>query len=84
MKQGDTPPWGEMNRLRWKCRRGMLELDIVLAQFLESGIDKLSTDQLHEFGRLLDLEDQELWRRLSQTEGMSVLGLLAGSDGGEE
>lgn len=55
----------DLNRLRWHCRRGMLELDLVLTRFLENGFDRLTTAQLREFERLLGLEDQELWQRLS-------------------
>jgi antitoxin CptB len=45
----------ELNRLRWKCRRGLLELDIVLERFLRQDVSK---DQLSE---LLDLPDNDLW-----------------------
>ncbi|MDA3877545.1 MAG: succinate dehydrogenase assembly factor 2 [Halothiobacillus sp.] len=50
-----------LNRLRWRCRRGMLELDMVLACFLDERFAQLTEPQLREFERLLDLEDQELW-----------------------
>ncbi len=68
----------DLNRLRWKCRRGMLELDLLLAQFLDSGIDQLTDGQLHAFSQLLDLEDQELWQKLRRAggESMSVLAVL--------
>lgn len=54
----------DLNRMRWHCRRGMLELDLVLARFLETRFATLDMAQLREFERLLDLEDQELWQRL--------------------
>jgi antitoxin CptB len=42
-------------RLKWKCRRGLLELDLVLTKYLE----KMPYDaELVEF---LDLQDNELW-----------------------
>jgi antitoxin CptB len=43
------------NRLYWKCRRGLLELDIVLQRYLENNPDD---DSLHE---LLELPDNDLW-----------------------
>jgi antitoxin CptB len=43
------------NRLRWKCRRGLLELDIVLQRFLES--NALEDEALESLARLLDLPD---------------------------
>jgi antitoxin CptB len=47
-------------RLRWRCRRGMRELDAVLQAFLERRGSKLSTVELAAFGELLDLPDPEL------------------------
>jgi antitoxin CptB len=55
----------DLNRLRWHCRRGMLELDMVLARFLEERYARLTSQQRQEFESLLDLEDQELWQRIS-------------------
>ncbi len=43
------------NRLRWKCRRGLLELDIVLQRYLERHPDD---GTLHG---LLELPDNDLW-----------------------
>ncbi len=54
-----------LNRLRWHCRRGMLELDMVLARFLEEKAPQLTLQQHQEFESLLTLEDQELWKRIS-------------------
>ena len=33
----------ELNRLRWQCRRGLLELDLVLERFLERYGERLSS-----------------------------------------
>jgi len=43
------------NRLRWKCRRGLLELDIVLEHYLANGPED------HALSELLDLPDNDLW-----------------------
>ena len=51
----------ELNRLRWRCRRGMLENDLILARFLEARGDAMSEDDLAALDRLLDLADDELW-----------------------
>ncbi len=48
-------------RLRWRCRRGLLELDIVLGRFIEQHYPALSTEQQLVFDELLDLPDTELW-----------------------
>jgi antitoxin CptB len=45
----------ERNKLMWKCRRGLLELDLVLAKYLEK------TPYDEELVEFLDLQDNELW-----------------------
>ena len=51
----------ELNRLRWQCRRGLLELDLVLERFLERHADHLQAGQLASFKTLLDYTDKDLW-----------------------
>ena len=51
---------GDLGRLRWKCRRGMLELDMVLLPFLDEHYRQLSESQKNVFTRLLDEEDPTL------------------------
>jgi len=47
----------EQHRLRWKCRRGLLELDLVLQKTIEAGINEKAIPLLNE---LLDLPDNDL------------------------
>ena len=49
------------NRLRWKCRRGTLELDLLLQQFLERDYAALDAHAQSRFEALLELGDEELW-----------------------
>jgi succinate dehydrogenase flavin-adding protein (antitoxin of CptAB toxin-antitoxin module) len=49
-----------MNRTRWHCRRGLLELDLVLAAFLERGYGRLDAAQRRLFDELLDWPDNDL------------------------
>jgi antitoxin CptB len=51
----------ERGRVRWQCRRALLELDLVFARFLERDFDRLSDDQLADLDDLLRCEDHELW-----------------------
>ena len=51
----------EGDRLRWHCRRGMLELDLVLARFLDRQFSTLSPAQQSAFKTLLECSDNELW-----------------------
>ena len=48
-------------RLLWRCRRGLLELDIVLGRFIEQGYLSLDEAQQAAFDALLDMPDNELW-----------------------
>ncbi|KTD35547.1 Antitoxin CptB [Legionella moravica] len=51
----------ERARITWHCRRGMLELDLILQRFLEHGLDLLSEHELKLFDRLLSCTDPELF-----------------------
>jgi antitoxin CptB len=51
----------EMNRLRWRCRRGLLENDLVLERFLAAHGPCLEGERLSAFKALLDYADDELW-----------------------
>ena len=48
-------------RLRWRCRRGLLELDIVLGRFIENRYPQLNEQQRIVFDELLDMADNDLW-----------------------
>lgn len=52
----------ELSKLRWRARRGMLELDILLARWLNRGWRQSPSAQRVVFLRLLDTEDDKLWR----------------------
>ena len=51
-------------RIRWRCRRGLLELDIVLGRFIEQ-YARLDPQQRLVFDALLDLPDTSLWDMIS-------------------
>jgi antitoxin CptB len=52
----------ELKRLRWRCRRGMRELDQLLTRWLDREWTAASDTQREVFLRLLDSEDDRLWR----------------------
>jgi len=58
MNEGDSV---ELQRLRWRCRRGLLELDIVLGRFVEHLYPTLNDAQRVSFDELLDMADNDLW-----------------------
>ncbi len=52
----------EVRRLRWRCRRGMRELDQLLERYLDRCWASASEPQREDFRRLLATEDDKLWR----------------------
>jgi antitoxin CptB len=52
----------ELRRLRWRCRRGMRELDQLLTRWLDREWPVASESERGVFLRLLDCEDDRLWR----------------------
>ena len=51
---------GELGRIRWHCRRGLLELDLILEQFNRRHLAALEPEQLLQFKDLLELDDNDL------------------------
>jgi len=49
-----------LRRLRWQCRRGLLELDVLLVRFLEQHYSALNETEQGAFQRLLEQPDQTL------------------------
>jgi len=54
-----------LSRLRWRCRRGMLENDLILTRFLDARGERMTEKEAVALGALLDLADGELWDVLS-------------------
>ena len=52
-------------RLRWRCRRGLLENDLILARFMETRAGTLTEDRVAMLDRLLDLPDNDLWELIA-------------------
>ncbi|WP_440055709.1 succinate dehydrogenase assembly factor 2 [Pseudoalteromonas sp. T1lg65] len=48
-------------RIKWACRRGMLELDVILEPFVEQAYDALSDEDKFVFQRLVTVEDPDLF-----------------------
>jgi len=61
VEQGAEMGTEELNRLRWQCRRGLLELELVLERFLETRGERLQGEQLTSFKTLLEYTDNDLW-----------------------
>lgn len=50
----------EIQHLRWGCRRGMLELDLILLPFFEQQFNQLQSAEQNAFCRLIACEDTDL------------------------
>ncbi|MES2142245.1 MAG: succinate dehydrogenase assembly factor 2 [Pseudomonadota bacterium] len=54
----------KVNRLRWQCRRGMLELDLLLLPFFDKYYLGLRPSEQVLFEQLLSYQDQDLYQIL--------------------
>ena len=55
------PPDVYMARLRWRCRRGMRELDVMLTRYLDRVWPTASPAERDAFVQLVDLQDPDLF-----------------------
>ena len=51
----------ELRRVRWRCRRGLMELEIILDRFLETHYATLFEAEHAAFIELLTYQDADLW-----------------------
>jgi antitoxin CptB len=63
MEITEIPP-----KLRWACRRGMLELDVLLGNFLQEAFLTLNSADQDSFVQLLSNTDQDLFIWLTARE----------------
>lgn len=54
----------EIDRIRWRCRRGTLEMDLLLTRFVEKEYPNLSDEEKQYFSELLDYPDTDLMNLL--------------------
>ena len=52
-------------RLRWHCRRALLELDIIFQRFWAHTGDDLDDETATTLERLLEMEDHDMWELVS-------------------
>jgi antitoxin CptB len=51
----------EINKTKWKCRRGLRELDLLFRKFSNNNLESLSKADLELFNSILDIEDQPIY-----------------------
>lgn len=57
-----------LGKLKWLCRRGMKELDVLLERFIELNQQQLEQGEWPEMESLLQNEDDVLWDWLQQPQ----------------
>ncbi len=55
-----------IKQLRWQCRRGIKEVEVILAPFFEEHFSTLSSEMKQAFVELLLCEDVDLFEWLTQ------------------
>ncbi len=69
-----------LKRIAWRCRRGMLENDLVLSRFLARRGGAITEEEVAMLDALLELPDNELWDLIAgreETADASVAPLVA-------
>jgi antitoxin CptB len=67
------------DRLAWRCRRGLLELDLWLGGFLAASRATLKPDERNAFERLLampDMQIMDMLQGLAQADNADVQALI--------
>jgi antitoxin CptB len=67
MCQGTHAGDERIHKLRWHCRRGMKELDLLLGSFVDKHCEELGKGAFPVFEEFLDEEDDEIWSWLQLT-----------------
>ena len=48
-------------KIRWDCRRGMLELDYIFEEFIKNGLNSLEESELDDLQKFLTNQDPDLF-----------------------
>ena len=61
----------EINKTKWKCRRGLRELDLLFRKYSENSLESLSKEDFDMFNSILDIEDQPLYDFIFKNETLN-------------
>ena len=61
----------EINKTKWKCRRGLRELDLLFRKFSENSLESLSEEDFEMFNSILVIEDQPLYDFIFKNESLN-------------
>ena len=65
MASSGTP---DIGKLRWRCRRGTKELDVLTTRYLDHFYTAASPEEQSAFAALLELQDPDLYKILSRVQ----------------
>jgi len=74
---GEEERKARIGRLKWHCRRALLELDLIFQRFWERQGDDLDAQTEATLARLLELEDHDLWALVNGKDSTDDLQLAA-------
>ena len=60
----------EINRITWKCRRGMREIDLLLREFSNTTLKTLDEYSIDTFDQVLDYDDQKHFDYIFKNESL--------------
>ena len=66
-----------LDRARWRCRRGMKELDVLLERFAVRSLDTLDDGELEALEHLLEQPDQDILEWLASATSLPPPGIRA-------
>ena len=61
----------EINKTKWKCRRGLRVLDLLFRKYSENSLESLSKEDFEMFNSILDIEDQPLYDFIFKNESLN-------------
>ena len=61
----------KINKTKWKCRRGLRELDLLFRRYSEKHLTSLSEDDFKMFNSILDIEDQPLYDFIFKNDSLN-------------
>mgnify|MGYP001163549321 len=64
----------EINRILWKCRRGMREIDLLLREFSTNKLKELDESDIDIFNEILNYDDQKLYDYIFKKEPLGNKG----------
>jgi antitoxin CptB len=63
----------EINKIIWRCRRGMRELDLLFRSFSTDSLPNLGKDELLMLDEILNYDDQKLYDYIFKNESLNNL-----------